>query len=177
MILVLPDFYIHRCCSCANKTIMWQKPTTLHPWARCRVGAPGRSLQKHERRRVSFVLSGIFWELNPGTSDGKAGNEFLHLSPFSWRDSCVKSQCVLGDPVLSLHRSNKDCLLCLAYAPPLIGAVHFVSDLTDVLYSSLQELLNQMTARFCGIPKILCQFFNKLQGIHALNLFVDHFVP
>lgn len=44
-----------------------------------------------------------------------------------------------------------------------IGGIHFVSDLTDALYSSLQELLNEMTAHFCAIPKILCQFFNKLQ--------------
>lgn len=57
-----------------------------------------------------------------------------------------------------------------------IGGIHFVSDLTDALYSSLQELLNEMTAHFCAIPKILCQFFNKLQGMHVFNLFFDRVV-
>lgn len=35
--------------------------------------------------------------------------------------------------------------------------------LTDALYSSLQELLKQMNTHFCAIPKIMCQFLNKLQ--------------
>lgn len=34
---------------------------------------------------------------------------------------------------------------------------------TDVQYTALQDLLNQLTKHFCAIPKIMCQFLNKLQ--------------
>ena len=41
---------------------------------------------------------------------------------------------------------------------------------TDVQYTALQDLLNQLTKHFCAIPKIMCQFLNKLQGINLLKV-------
>lgn len=42
---------------------------------------------------------------------------------------------------------------------------------TEGLYSALQDLLNQMTQHFCAIPKIMCQFLNKLQeSVHQKSI-------
>lgn len=36
---------------------------------------------------------------------------------------------------------------------------------TDVMYTALQDLLNQLTKHFCAIPKIMCQFLNRLEEL------------
>ena len=43
----------------------------------------------------------------------------------------------------------------------------FFVDQTEVLYTALQNLLNQLTQHFCAIPRIMCQFLNKLQGMSS----------
>ena len=40
----------------------------------------------------------------------------------------------------------------------------FVSDKTGILYAALQDLLAQLTENLSAVPKIICQFVNKLQG-------------
>ena len=47
----------------------------------------------------------------------------------------------------------------------------FFVDQTEVLYTALQNLLNQLTQHFCAIPRIMCQFLNKLQGMSSSLIF------
>ena len=44
-------------------------------------------------------------------------------------------------------------------------------DQTEVLYTALQNLLNQLTQHFCAVPRIMCQFLNKLQGMSSSLIF------
>lgn len=52
-----------------------------------------------------------------------------------------------------------------------------ISGQTDVQYTALQDLLNQLTKHFCAIPKIMCQFLNKLQGINFTSTYYSGLSP